>query len=478
MYSVPADIPRIDAAHAARALLALDRALGGSKVLTAREACERYARDESETAPSAPHGVVLASSAEDVATTLRICEAHDVPVTPRAAGTGKTGGSVPVAGGVVLAVEGMNAIKEISREDLLVVCEPGVILAHLHAAVEAEGLFYPPDPNSLDTCALGGNVAENAGGPRAFKYGVTREYALAADAVLMSGARIRAGKRTVKGVTGYDVMATLCGSEGTLAVFTELTLRLIPKPPVVATLLALFSDVRACGAAVSGMVARGLVPRCLELVDEGAMVALRNNGAAIDERARAMLIIEVDGHGPLDGELARVGDACAAAKAVDVVVAQDEAQRARIWAARRSLSPAIRKLANFKLSEDVVVPRSRVGALLAACDRIRDETGVRMLTYGHAGDGNLHVNFLWNHDDEVPGVKQAIERCFHETLALGGTLSGEHGIGVLKAPYLHLEQSPELIALQKRIKAAFDPKGLLNPGKIFAADAPGSHRAC
>jgi glycolate oxidase len=472
------DLPRVERARVERALVALDRAIGGSKVLSSREVLERFSRDESETVPTVPDGAVLAATAEDIVACLRICEEHEVPVTPRGAGSGKTGGSVPVAGGIVLSCEGMRAVKEISREDLLMVVEPGMILGELQSMVEKEGLFYPPDPNSLGYCAIGGNVAENAGGPRAFKYGVTREYVLGCEAILMGGTRIRAGKRSVKGVTGYDVVATMVGSEGTLGVFTELTLRLIPNPPVVRTMLALFTAVRGAGACVSRIVARGLVPRCLELVDEGALIALRNNGAAIDPRAGALLLIEVDGTGDLDPVIEQIGEACMDAGAIEVLVAQDAAQAARLWAARRDLSPAIRKLCKAKLSEDVVVPRSQVPALLEACDRIRDEEKIRMLAYGHAGDGNLHVNFLWDDDDDLPRVDRAIEKVFRATLALRGTLSGEHGIGVLKAPYLHLEQSEELIALQKRIKAAFDPKGLLNPGKIFMPGGATSHKSC
>jgi glycolate oxidase len=384
---------------------------------------------------------------------------------------------VPVAGGVVLAMEGLRSIKEISREDLLIVCGPGVLTGEIHAAVEAEGLFYPPDPNSAEYCAIGGNVAENAGGPRAFKYGVTREYALGCEVVLMGGELLHAGKRTVKGVTGYDVMATLVGSEGTLGVFTELTLRLLPKPASVATLLALFADVHACGRATSAIVARGMIPRCLELVDGLALHAMRMSGASIDERAGAMLLIEVDGADDVTPLLEPIGEACTNSGAIDVLVAHDGAARTKLWAARKELSPAVRKLAKKKLSEDVVVPRSQVPALLSACDRIRAHEQIKMLTYGHAGDGNLHVNFLWDDDEELPRVERAIESCFREVLRLRGTLSGEHGIGVLKAPYLPLEQAPGLIALQKRIKSAFDPKGLLNPGKIFPVGAAG-HRAC
>jgi glycolate oxidase len=471
-------LPRVDAARSLRALAEIGRRIGPSKVLDAAEALGRFAIDLSETPASLPDGVVLATGVADVKATLEIAAAHEVPVTPRGAGSGKTGGSVPVVGGIVLALEGLKGIKEISREDLVAVVEPGVITGELQALVEREGLFYPPDPNSLGYCAIGGNVAENAGGPRAFKYGVTREYALGAEVALMGGEIVRAGKRTIKGVTGYDVMGTLVGSEGTLGIFTELTLRLIPKPAAVATLLALFPDVRAAGRATSAIVARGLVPRCLELLDDGALIALRAGGAAVDARAGAILILEVDGDGELDHALERVGDACVEARAIDVLVAQDEAQRDRIWAARRDLSPSIRKLAKAKLSEDVVVPRSKIADLLDVCARLREREGVRILTYGHAGDGNLHVNYLWDHDDEIPAVGRAIEATFREVVALGGTLSGEHGIGVLKAPFLPIEQSPALIALQKRIKGAFDPKGLLNPGKIFPVEGSPSHRAC
>ncbi len=477
MISLQPSVERVSPSRVERALVALHRTLGGSRILTGREACERFSRDESETVATVPDGVVLATSADEIAAVLRVCAEHDVPVTPRGGGSGRTGGAVPVAGGIVLSMEGMRGIKELSREDLLVVVEPGVVTGDLHALVEKEGLFYPPDPNSLGYCAIGGNAAENAGGPRAFKYGVTRDYVLGCEVALMGGERIRAGKRTVKGVTGYDVTALLVGSEGTLGVFTELTLRLVPKPPEVRTLLALFSSVRGCGDATSAIVARGLTPRCLELMDEMTLVALRANGAAVDGRAAALLLIELDGDHDLDPEMERIGEACMDAGAIDVVVAQDSAQRDRLWAARRELSPAVRKLAKKKLSEDVVVPRSKVTALLDACTRIREREGLKMLAYGHAGDGNLHVNFFWDHEDELPRVDRAIEACFREVLALGGTLSGEHGIGVLKAPYLPLEQSPELIALQRRIKTAFDPKGLLNPGKIFLpGGAP--HLAC
>ena len=454
----------------------LEASLGPSKVLTAAESCQAFLRDESEAEGALPDAVVLAETAEDIQKALGVAREAEVPITPRAAGTGRTGGAVPVAGGLVLATLGLNAIKDIDRREGIAVVQPGVVLAELHAAVEAEGWFYPPDPNSLATCAIGGNVAENAGGPRAFKYGVTRDYVLGLEVLLMGGQRIRCGRRTLKGVTGYDVTALLVGSEGTLGVFSEITLKLIPKPEAVMTLLALFPDVHAACACVAEMTSRGLTPRCIELLDASTLQAMRDAGNAIDPRAGAMLLMEVDGALPECERLAeRIGVACDAARALEVLVAQDAAQRDRLWGARRQMSHAVRRLSKHKLSEDIVVPRQQIGLLLDKVAATSDRTAVRCLTYGHAGDGNLHVNFLWNEPEELPAVEVAIEQLFRDVVELGGTLSGEHGIGVLKAPYLPLEQSAELIALQRDLKRVFDPQNLLNPGKIFP---PAGHKAC
>jgi glycolate oxidase len=458
-----------------RARILLERRLGPSKVLTSEDACAPYVHDDSDVEGLVPGAVVLAASAADVVAVLEVADACDVPVTPRAGGTGRTGGAVPAAGGIVLATHALARVKEIDRKDLVAVVEPGVITGVLHAAVESEGLFYAPDPNSLESCMIGGNLAENAGGPRVFKYGATRDWVLGLEAHLIGGRTVRTGKRTVKGVTGYDVTSLLVGSEGTLAVFTEATLRLVPKPPAVATALALFTDVRAAAAAVIAIVAAGIVPRCLEMLDAATLDAVRASQVAIDPRAGGMLLVEVDGEGS-EATLMRVGEvATASPGCIDVVAAQDAGQRDRLWAARRMLSKATRKLAKHKLSEDVVVPRSRIADLLTKADEIGHATGVRHLSYGHAGDGNLHVNFLWNDDAERPAVDRAIAMLMKATVDLGGTLSGEHGIGVSKAEYLPLEQSETLIALQKDVKRAFDPKGLLNPGKIFPT---GGHGAC
>lgn len=452
----------------------LERALGPSKLLTEREACAAYAEDESEARGHVPFAVVRAESSADILAALAVARDAEVPITPRSAGTGRTGGAVPTAGGIVLSTLGMNQIKEIDPREMLAVVQPGVVLADLHAAVEREGLFYPPDPNSVESCALGGNVAENAGGPRAFKYGVTREYVLGVEAFLMGGQRIAAGRRTVKGVTGYDVTALLVGSEGTLAVFGDVTLRLVPKPPSVMTLLALFPDVRAASTAVANMTGAGVIPRCIELLDSHTLAAMRAAGNDLSERAGALLLLEVDGEpSETEREAERVGNACDGA--LEILVAADAGQREKLWAARREMSRAVRKLSRHKLSEDVVVPRQQIPELLERVAAHAEKSGVRHLTYGHAGDGNLHVNFLWDEADEEPAVQRAIERLFRDVIELRGTLSGEHGIGVLKAPYLSLEQSPELITLQRDIKRVFDPQGLLNPGKIFAGS---SHRAC
>ena len=369
--------PRPSASAVDKARILLDRALGPSKVITSADGCAEYAGDESDQDPVVPDAVVLATCANDIALALAAANEAEVPIVPRAAGSGKSGGCVPVSGGIVLVTLGMKSIKEIDRDELLAVVEPGVILADFHAAVEAEGLFYPPDPNSLNICALGGNLAENAGGPRAFKYGVTREYVLGVQAALMNGTQIRAGRRTVKGVTGYDITSLLVGSEGTLGVFTEATLQLIPKPAGVVTLLGLFEKANDAGLAVSAMIRAGLVPRCLEFMDPGALSAVRARGVPVDERAGAMLLIEVDGEpATTDAAMERIGEACVEARAIDVLVAQDASQQARLWAARRALSPATRAMARFKISEDVVVPRMRLPDLLSEIEQVATHVGI------------------------------------------------------------------------------------------------------
>lgn len=462
-----------------RALLEIDRALGSGRVLTDPEVLEPYSHDESETAPRTPDAVVRATNAADVAATLRIANAHRIPVTPRAGGTGRVGGAVPVEGGIVLAFEGMQRIRGLETADQLAIVEPGVVTGELHRAVESEGLFYPPDPNSLGGCRIGGNVSANAGGPRAFKYGVTRDYVLGMQVVLADGTILSVGRRTPKGVTGYDLTSLFVGSEGTLGVITEITLGLVPNPPAVGTLLAFYDDDRSVARAVSALASVRIVPRCIELLDSIALgLVERDAGLPAPAGAKAMLLVELDGEpGALEADLERAGNALTELGALEVLVASKAGERERLWAARRELSRTLRRSARFKLSEDVVVPRSRLAELLARCRELSERHRIVMPTYGHAGDGNLHVNFLWEDESQRPAVDAAIEGLFRAVVSMQGTLSGEHGIGVLKRPYLPLEQSEALIELQRQIKRTFDPQGILNPGKILPARR-GGHPAC
>ncbi len=468
MRSFHVDIPRSSASARDKALRLLEARLGSSKVLTSSEACERFSRDESEAEGVVPDAVVLASSSDDIAVALSVAAEAEVPITPRAGGTGRSGGAIPVAGGIVLATLGMSAIKEIDRREGIAVVEPGVVLADLHHAVEAEGWFYPPDPNSMKSCAIGGNVAENSGGPRAVKYGVTGEYVLGIEALLVGGERLFSGRRTRKGVTGYDVTSLLVGSEGTLAVFGEVTVKLVPKPEAVVTLLVTFLDVGVAANSAQRLTAERLLPRCVELLDGVTLEALRRSGSPIDPRAGALLLVEVDGGATeVDAAARRVADLCDEMGAIEVLSAGEPAQRDRLWAARREMSHALRQLARHKLAQDVVVPRQRVVKLLERVQTCAGQAGLRYATYGHVADGTLHVNFFWDREDELPRVEQAVDALCRGVIQLGGSLSAEHGIGVLRAPYLPLEQSSRLIALQRDLKRVFDPHGLLNPGKIF-----------
>ncbi len=416
--------------------------------------------------------VVLPASSGEIAQIARLCNAHRVPLVPRGAGTGYTGGAVPLAGGLVVSLERLNRILEIDEASLLAVVEPAVITGDLQAAADGRGLFYPPDPQSLKESSIGGNVAECAGGPRAFKYGVTKRYVLGLEAVLPTGELIRTGSKAVKNVVGYDLTQLLVGSEGTLAIITQVVLRLIPKPPAVATLRACFSDVATAANAVSALIRRRVVPAALEIVDEDSLDAVAAYvGARLAPKGTgALLLIEVDGTPEaVASEAIAVAAACSEVGALEVLVARDPAERDELWRARRELSYALRPIAPRKINNDVAVPRGRVPELFALVGRLRAEHQLRIPAFGHAGDGNIHVNIMIDPADagEVARAERAVHDLFVGVVALEGSISGEHGIGFSKAPYLGLELSGDVIALMKRVKQAFDPRGILNPGKIF-----------
>jgi glycolate oxidase len=422
----------------------------------------------------APGLVLLPGTTQEIAAIARLCNEHLVPLVVRGAGTGYTGGAVPTRGGVVVSMERLNRILEIDQVNLLAVVEPHVITGDLQRAVERVGLFYPPDPASLDMSSLGGNVAECAGGPRAFKYGTTRQYVLALEAVLPTGEIVKTGSKAVKNVVGYDLTRLLVGSEGTLAIVTKITLRLIPMPPARATLLALFADIHTAVRAVTALIDRRVVPAALELVDANSLSAVNDHlgEAIVPPETGAALIVEVDGmQAAVDEEIGRVADACRDVGATRVSVATGEDERDRLWHVRRELSAALKATGFLKINHDVVVPRGRIPDLFAVIKEIERDYDLRVAAFGHAGDGNIHVNLMLDRTDpQQPALaEQAVRRLFERVVALEGSISGEHGIGFSKAPYIGIELSPDEIALMRRVKIAFDPNGILNPGKIFPA---------
>lgn len=445
------------------------RAVGKENVLASPEERKCYSYD-ARTEGVIPDLVVFPSSAEDVSKMLKLANRHRFPVIPRGQGSGLTGGSIPVYGGVVLVFTRMNRILEVDTENLTVTVEPGVITFDLQQEMAKQGLFYPPDPASFKYSSIGGNVAECAGGPNSLKYGVTRDYVLGLEVVKPTGEIIKTGVKTMKGVVGYDLTRLFVGSEGTLGIVTKITMKLIPLPEAKATILALFQEVEDAASAVSAIIAAKVVPSTIEFMDKASIKCSEQaSRMGLPEGIGGLLLIEVDGdRESIQPQVEKVRKIVLDKKAIRCDVTEDPQEADRLWQARRVLSQATYNLNPVKIAEDVVVPRSHIPTLIRALEEMEKKFGVPILSFGHAGDGNFHVSIMIKDTQEDrEKAERAVEALFEETIRLGGTLSGEHGIGTSKSAYLGMELSPEVIATMKRIKELFDPNNILNPGKIF-----------
>lgn len=458
----------------ARVVATLREIVGADNVLTSAEEMEPYSHDEVIGLRADPEVVVRVTSTQQVSGILQLAQRERVPVTPRGAGMGLSGGAVPVHGGIILSLEKMDRILEIDKANLMVTVEPGVITGELHRAVEAEGLFYPPDPASLDSCSIGGNIAEDAGGPRAVKYGVTQDYVCGLEAVLPSGEVIFCGGKLVKNVTGYNLVKLLVGSEGTLAVVTKIILRLLPQPKVQIDLLVPYDDLQAAADTVSDIIAHRIVPATIEFMERDSLRAVERllQRELPFNDAVAFLLIQLDGNSQeaVDVDYEVVGDLCLEHGARDVLVARDQRTRDRLWEARRLIIDALNHESPANHMEDVVVPRAEVPRFLRGVKKIAERRAVRMVSFGHAGDGNVHVNVLKDEisDDRWEVLAPAVsEEIYQLSLSLGGTLTGEHGIGATRRRYLPMALDEAQINVMRGIKAVFDPNQILNPGKIF-----------
>ena len=419
-----------------------------------------------------PDAVVFPKNEEDISKILKYCDKNRIIITPRGAGSGFTGGALPASGGIILALEKhMNKILEIDMENLVAVVQPGVINMDLQRAVEAKGLFYPPDPASQDYSTLGGNVSENAGGMRAAKYGITKDFVMALRAVLPNGEIIRAGKRTIKDVAGYNVAGILIASEGTLGVITEITLKLLAKPKLSKSAMGVFPTVQKAMEAVFKTMASGVTPVAMEFLDNLSIRAVEekfHKGLPVD--AGAILITTVDGN--LDEQIVNqleiIENSFFKNGCSEFKIAQNQEEADDLWFARRNASQSITIYGSKKLNEDITVPRSKLPALLEEVDKISKKYSVKIPCFGHTGDGNVHTNVMVDDDDEaqLKAGHEAIVEVFKATVKLGGTLSGEHGIGLSKAPFMGLAFSDAEMELFRSIKKAFDPNNILNPNKM------------
>lgn len=451
-------------------LTGLRQAVGGAQVLTEAADCWAYGYDNSRR-HALPEAVAFATSHEQVLEVVRLCNAYATPLVARGRGTGTTGATVPVRGGVVLSLERMDRIIAVDVANRVMVVEPGVINQAVQDAAAAHGFFWPPDPTSAAFCSIGGNLAYNSAGPRAVKYGTPRENTLGLRAVTGGGADVRTGVYTTKGVVGYDLTRLLIGSEGTLAVITEATLKLTPLPETRRLLQAVYRDMHGAARAVSRIMAQPVTPCALEFIDGRAIDMIRAYaGIDLPRGAGAMLMIEVDGqHAAIDAAVDSVTRAADDESLMHLTAARTQEEIAALWATRKALSPALRTIAPKKINEDVVVPVSRMAELIGGLGELAREFGITIVNFGHAGNGNIHVNLLVNPDDaqEMARAEHCLDRVFSLVLACKGTLSGEHGVGLEKRAFVEREISPAALELMRGIKRIFDPEGILNPEKLL-----------
>ena len=451
-------------------LARLSEIVGAKNVLIDADKVEPYAADAvKEKFP--PEAVLLPQTADEVAAILKLANERKFPVTARGGGVGYTGGAVPIEGGVVIGTDRMNRIREIKADDLYVVTEPGVTTYALQQAVEAEGVFYPPDPASYKTSFIGGNIAENAGGIRSAKYGVTKHYVMGLEVVTPTGEIIRTGGLTSKNVVGFDLTGLICGSEGMLGIITEATLRLLPLPEATRTVRATFKTMSEACACVPRFNRAGVTPVAIEVLDRNAIAAVETEFAfGFGADAGALLLVSVDGHvSEVERAALIVEGVVRDGGGFDVIRSGTREEEERLWDVRRAISPALKKFGTMKFNEDVVVPRSRVPQLIERIIEIGKLHDTFVVNFGHAGDGNIHVNFMCDRDnpDAMRRARVAVRDTFAVSVNLGGTISGEHGIGYVKAPYLDMALGAATIDAMKRIKHALDPNGILNPGKMF-----------
>jgi glycolate oxidase len=448
--------------------------IGANYVLSDNQSILNYSHDETEDLSYPPEVVLKPVNSEEISKILKYCNSKNIPVTPCGARTGLSGGSLPVFGGVALSVERLNSIIEIDERNLQATVQPAVINQVFRDAVELKELFYPPDPASKGSCSLGGNLAENAGGPKAVKYGVTKDYVLNLEVVLPTGEIIWTGANVLKNATGYDLTALMIGSEGTLGVITTIVFRLIPLPKKDITLFVPFSSVEKACEAVSAVFRAGIIPSALEFIERDAIdwtLKYTDVKLQINDNVKVHLLVEVDGNDMdiLYKDCERIFEVMVGFECGEILLADSESQKKKIWKLRRSVAEAVKSNSVYK-EVDTVVPRAELAKLLKGVKVIGNDYGFKSVCYGHAGDGNLHINIIkgeMSDEDWNTKLTLGIREIFELTKSLGGTLSGEHGIGLVQKDYMDIVFSEKALELQKGIKNLFDPKGILNPGKIL-----------